>query len=76
MSRVTPTALRLLRSDPFAALVQALENFDETTQIATPAGILTGRVVVPRAPRLAHHPGEITTPVTAPFCGRWMGLAT
>ena len=42
MARVTPTAVRLLRSDPFAALVQALENFDETTQTATPAGILTG----------------------------------
>jgi N12 class adenine-specific DNA methylase/SAM-dependent methyltransferase len=52
MARVTPTAVRLLRSDPFAALVQALENFDETTQTATPAGILAGRVVVPRAPRL------------------------
>ncbi|MGO9899189.1 MAG: methyltransferase domain-containing protein [Solirubrobacteraceae bacterium] len=52
MARVTPTAVRLLRSDPFAALVQALENFDETTQTATPAGILTGRVVAPRAPRL------------------------
>ncbi len=52
MARVTPTAVRLLRSDPFAALVQALENFDETTQTTTPAGILTGRVVVPRAPRL------------------------
>ena len=51
MARVTPTAVRLLRSDPFAPLVQALENFDETTQAATPAGILTGRVVVPRAPR-------------------------
>ena len=36
MARVTPTAVRLLRSDPFAALVQALENFDETTQTATP----------------------------------------
>jgi N12 class adenine-specific DNA methylase len=52
MARVTPAAVRLLRSDPFAALVQALENFDETTQTATPAGMLTGRVVVPRAPLL------------------------
>ncbi len=52
MARVTPTAVRLLRSDPFAALVQALETFDETTQTAAPAGILTERVVVPRAPRL------------------------
>jgi N12 class adenine-specific DNA methylase len=52
MARVTPTAVRLLRSDPFAALVQALETFDETSQSAAPAGILSERVVVPRAPRL------------------------
>ena len=52
MARVTPTAVRVLRSDPFAALVQALETFDETTQTAAPAGILSERVVVPRAPRL------------------------
>ena len=49
---MTPTAARLLRSDPFAALVQALENFDETTQTAAPAGILSERVVAPRTPRL------------------------
>jgi N12 class adenine-specific DNA methylase len=52
MARVTPTAVRLLRSDPFAALVQALETFDEINQTAAAAGILTERVVVPRAPRL------------------------
>jgi N12 class adenine-specific DNA methylase/SAM-dependent methyltransferase len=52
MARVNPTAVRLLRSDPFAALVQALETFDETSQTAAPAGILTERVVVPRTPRL------------------------
>ena len=52
MARVTPTAVRMLRSDPFAALVQALETFDETTQTAAPAGILSERVVVPRTPRL------------------------
>jgi SAM-dependent methyltransferase len=28
LARITPTAARLLRSDPFAALVHALENFD------------------------------------------------
>ena len=44
--------MRLLRSDPFAALVGALENFDESTQTATPAGMLSERVVLPRAPRL------------------------
>ena len=52
LARLTPPALRLLRSDPFAALVHALENFDETAQAASPAGMLTERVVVPRAPRL------------------------
>ena len=52
LARLTPPALRLLHSDPFAALVHALENFDETAQAASPAGILTERVVVPRAPRL------------------------
>ena len=52
MARVTPPAMRLLRSDPFAALVSALENFDETTGTATPAGMLSERVVAPRVPRL------------------------
>ena len=51
-ARITPTAVRLLRTDPFAALVRALENFDETAQAATPAGMLTERVVLPRVPRL------------------------
>jgi N12 class adenine-specific DNA methylase len=52
MARVTPAALRLLRSDPFAPLVSALENFDETSGTATPAGMLSERVVAPRVPRL------------------------
>ena len=44
-----PTPLRLLRTDPFGALVTALEEFDDSTQTATPATILTRRVVAPRA---------------------------
>ncbi len=43
-----PTPIRLLRSDPFGALVLALEQFDDTDQTATPAAIMTRRVVAPR----------------------------
>jgi N12 class adenine-specific DNA methylase len=52
MARITPTPLRLLRRDPFAPLVSALEVFDDATQTATPAAILSERVIAPRAPRL------------------------
>ena len=52
MARVTPPAIRIFRSDPFAALVTALEIFDDASHIATPAGILAERVVSPRSPRL------------------------
>ena len=52
LARLTPRAVQLLRSDPFAALVRALEIFDETTQTATPATLLSERVVAPRVPRL------------------------
>ncbi|MGJ4077981.1 hypothetical protein [Corynebacterium macclintockiae] len=48
-ARVIPRAIRLLRSDPFGPLVLALENFDDTDQTATPAEILSRRVVAPRA---------------------------
>lgn len=47
-ARTVPTPIRLLRSDPFGPLVLALENFEETTQEATPATLLSERVVVPR----------------------------
>ncbi|MBS1674425.1 MAG: helicase, partial [Actinobacteria bacterium] len=47
-ARVVPTPLRLLRSDPFGALVFALEQFDDADQTARPAAILTRRVVAPR----------------------------
>jgi N12 class adenine-specific DNA methylase len=52
MARVTPPAVRALRSDPFAALVLSLELFDEETRRATPAALLRQRVVAPRAPIL------------------------
>ena len=47
-ARTVPTPIRLLRTDPFGPLVLALENFEETEQIAHPAAILSQRVVVPR----------------------------
>jgi N12 class adenine-specific DNA methylase len=47
-ARITPRAVRLLASDPYAPLVLALERFDEEDQTATPASILTERVVAPR----------------------------
>ena len=52
MARVTPRAIAALRADPFAALVHSLELFNETAQQATPAGLLTQRVIAPREPVL------------------------
>lgn len=43
-----PAVTRLLREDPNMALVSALENFDDATQSASPAKILTQRQVVQR----------------------------
>ena len=40
------------RSDPYAPLVQALEDFDPATQTAAKAAIFSARVVAPRNPRL------------------------
>lgn len=48
-ARIVPTPIRMLRSDPFGPLVLALEQFDETDQTASPAAIMTRRVVAPRA---------------------------
>ncbi|MGH2839673.1 MAG: helicase, partial [Solirubrobacteraceae bacterium] len=52
MARITPRVMHTLRSDPFAPLVTALESFDDTTQTATPATILTQRTLVARTPAL------------------------
>ena len=51
-ARVVPAAVAKLRSDPSYALVLALEEFDEATQTATAAALLTRRVITPRAPVL------------------------
>jgi len=59
MARRTPAATRLLRGDPFGPLVFALEIFDDDTQEAEPAALLTRRVVAPRPERLgAETPAE------------------
>ncbi|WP_253907994.1 helicase-related protein [Arthrobacter sp. H20] len=50
MARLTPKAVALLKGDPFGALVKALENFDEGTQIATPSALQRERQVQPRQP--------------------------
>lgn len=50
MARVVPPVMRILRSDPHAPLVAALEVFDEKTQQAVPAAMLSRRTLHPRAP--------------------------
>src|SRR5699024_1902372 len=55
-----PAPLGLLRSDPFGALVLALEQCDDTDQTATPAAIMTRRVVSPRT-----EPQGVDTPADA-----------
>ncbi|WP_051265218.1 hypothetical protein [Nakamurella lactea] len=52
MNRRRPDVMRFLRTDPFASLIRALEIFDEETQRAIPAPLLTERVVLPRTPVL------------------------
>lgn len=46
--RSYPQVSRLLRTDPFGALTKALENFNEGTQHASPAGLLTHRIIESR----------------------------
>lgn len=49
MGRVTPPAVRLLRTrDPFAHTIYALELYDEQTGTATPAALLSTRQLAPR----------------------------
>ncbi len=49
-ARVTPSAVRVLRGDPSAALLFGLEVYDEKTGAAEPAALLKHRVVLPRQP--------------------------
>ena len=48
IARKVPTPIRLLRSDPFGPLVLALEVYDDVEETATPASLLSRRVVAPR----------------------------
>lgn len=48
MARITPRPIATLRQDPFGPLVMALEQFDDATQTASPASIMTERTVAPR----------------------------
>ena len=52
-ARIMPKAIKTLLSDPSGALVLSLENFDEETQKATAAAILTRRVLSRREPVLS-----------------------
>ena len=52
-ARLMPKAIKTLLSDPSGALVLSLENFDEETQHAEPAAILTRRVLSRREPVLS-----------------------
>ncbi|MEW1982419.1 helicase-related protein [Citricoccus sp. NPDC079358] len=59
MGRTQPRVMALLRKDPYGPLVPALEHFDEGTQTAAPAALLTERQVQPRQPvRGADTPAE------------------
>ena len=64
MARAQPPVMGLLRRDPFGPLVMALERFDDSTQHATPAQLLTERSLAPPAPRL----GADTAPDALAIC--------
>lgn len=70
LARVQPPAVRIFRTDPFAALVFALESFDETTQTASPATMMTERVIAPRQPVLGADTAEDALAVTMDTAGR------
>ena len=70
MARVAPRVMRTLRDDPFASLIAAVEIFDEGTQTATPAALLTQRVVVPRTPVLGAETIEDALAVSLETHGR------
>lgn len=52
VQRRRPPVMKWLRTDPFASLMRALEIYDDTTQSAVPASLLSERVVIPRTPVL------------------------
>ncbi|MFJ4230029.1 helicase-related protein, partial [Paenarthrobacter nicotinovorans] len=68
-ARITPRVVSILGRDPFGPLVKALENFDETTQTATPAALLSSRQVQPRRPVLGVDTAEEALTVTLDTLG-------
>ena len=57
------------RTDPFAPIVQALEEFDPVSQHATKAAIFTHRVVAPRNPRLGADTPADALAICLDVCG-------
>jgi len=65
------------RTDPFAPVVQALEEFDPVSQRAVKAAIFTRRVVAPRNPRLGADTPADALAICLDVCGevRLTGIA-
>lgn len=68
-ARMTPKAVTIVSRDPFGPLVMALENFDEATQTASPAALLSTRQVQPRRPVLGVDTAEEALTVTLDTVG-------
>lgn len=68
-ARMTPKAVTIVLRDPFGPLVMALENFDEATQTASPAALLSTRQVQPRRPVLGVDTAEEALTVTLDTVG-------
>ncbi|UUL78008.1 hypothetical protein NG819_21905 (plasmid) [Pseudarthrobacter sp. Fe7] len=68
-ARITPRAVAIMSRDPFGPLVMALENFDEATQTASPAALLSSRQVQPRRPVLGVDTAEEALTVTLDSVG-------
>ncbi|MGC5168719.1 helicase [Luteimicrobium sp. DT211] len=70
MARVRPPVMQIFRRDPFSPLVYALENYDDATSSATPAAIMSQRVVVPRTPALGADTADEALAITLDSVGR------
>ena len=76
LARIRP-AQGGFRTDPFAPVVQALEEFDPVSQRAAKAAIFTRRVVAPRNPRLGADTPADALAICLDLCGevRLAGIA-
>lgn len=61
--------MSILGRDPFGSLAKALENFNEATQTATPAALLSSRQVHPRRPVIGVDTAEEALTVTLDTVG-------